>query len=79
MRSNPKQVRLRYSVWLFQRNPESYIYQECGQAFAHLVTGTEFHNTNTPGRKFVHWTIEEIYKEMADGKKVEDLLDRDWT
>jgi len=73
-------VRLRYPKWFFQHNPEAYVYDNYGKAFAHLVTGTEFHNTNIPpGHKFVHWTIEEIYKEMSDGKRVEDLLDGDWT
>jgi 2-polyprenyl-6-methoxyphenol hydroxylase-like FAD-dependent oxidoreductase len=79
-RKNPEKVRLRYPKWLFQHNPEAYVYDKYGQAFAHLVAGTEFRNTNIPpGHKFVHWTLEQIHKEIAEGKRVEDLLDGDWT
>lgn len=80
VRRNPGKVHLRYPKWLFLHDPESYVYEEYGRAFAHLVAGTEFCNTNIPpGHKFVHWTLDQIQQEMAAGKRVEDLLDGDWT
>jgi 2-polyprenyl-6-methoxyphenol hydroxylase-like FAD-dependent oxidoreductase len=80
VRRNPEKVHLRYPKWLFLHNPEAYVYEKYGQAFAHLVNGAAFRNTNIPpGHKFVHWTLEQIHKEMAAGKRVEDLLDGDWT
>lgn len=80
MRKQPEKVRLRYPRWFFQHDPEAYVYEKYGQAFSHVVAGTEFRNTNIPpGHKFVHWTIEQIHTEMAAGKRVEHLLDGDWT
>ncbi|KAL3430234.1 FAD/NAD(P)-binding domain-containing protein [Aspergillus tetrazonus] len=76
---DPKQVRLLFPKWVFRHDPESYAYEKYGQAFAHLVAGAEFHNTNFPaGHKFVPWTIEEVHEQIAQGKRVEDLLDGDW-
>lgn len=80
LRKNPEKARVRYPKWLFRHDPEAYVYENYGRAFAHVVSGSEFRNTNIPpGHNFVHWTIEEIHKQMADGKRVEDLLDGDWT
>jgi 2-polyprenyl-6-methoxyphenol hydroxylase-like FAD-dependent oxidoreductase len=80
VKADPSKVRVRYPRWLFRHDPEGYVYEKYGQAFAHLVNGAEFHNTNIPpGHQFVHWTLEGIHREMAAGKKVEDLLDGDWT
>jgi hypothetical protein len=80
VKADPSKVRVRYPKWLFRHDPEGYVYEKYGQAFAHLVSGAEFHNTNIPpGHQFVHWTLEGIHREMAAGKKVEDLLDGDWT
>lgn len=80
VRADPSKVRVRYPKWFFRHDPESYVYEKYGQAFAHLVSGAEFHNTNIPpGHQFVHWTLEGIHQEIAAGKKVEDLLDGDWS
>ena len=77
---DPKKVRLRFPKWVFRHDPEAYVYEKYGQAFAHLVTGTEYENTNfPPGHKFVPWTIEEIYKDIEAGKRIEQLLDGDWS
>ncbi|KGO39785.1 Monooxygenase, FAD-binding [Penicillium expansum] len=75
-----KTVRLRFPKWVFNHDPEAYVYEKYGQAFAHLVTGAKFENTNfPPGHKFVPWTIEDVYKDIGEGKKIEQLLDGDWS
>ncbi|KAL5045380.1 hypothetical protein BDW71DRAFT_208453 [Aspergillus fruticulosus] len=80
IQKDPKQVRLRFPKWMFRHDPEAYAYEKYGQAFAHLVAGAEFHNTNFPaGHRFVPWTIEEVHEQIAQGKRVEDLLDGDWS
>ena len=80
LKKDPKMVRLRFPEWFFRHNPEAYAYEKYGQAFAHLVAGAEFQNTNFPkGHKFVPWTIEEMHQYIADGKRVADLLDGDWS
>jgi hypothetical protein len=80
MRKSPEKVRLRYPKWFFRHDPEAYVYEKYGQAFAHIVAGSEFHNTNIPpGHVFVHWTIEQIHKEIAAGKKIAELLDGNWS
>ncbi|OGE48913.1 hypothetical protein PENARI_c025G01129 [Penicillium arizonense] len=77
---DPKTVRLRFPKWVFKHDPEAYVYEKYGQAFAHLVTGAKFENTNfPPGHKFVPWTIEDVYKDIGEGKKIEQLLDGDWS
>ncbi|KUI64703.1 6-hydroxynicotinate 3-monooxygenase [Cytospora mali] len=80
VRKDPGQVRLRFPKWVFRHDPEAYVYEKYGQAFASLVTGSEFENTNfPPGHKFVPWTIEEVHKVIAEGKRPADLLDGDWS
>ncbi|KAJ5518681.1 Monooxygenase FAD-binding [Penicillium expansum] len=77
---DPKTVRLRFPKWVFNHDPEAYVYEKYGQAFAHLITGAKFENTNLPsGHKFVPWTIEDVYKDIGEGKKIEQLLDGDWS
>ena len=79
IKKDPKRVRLRFPTWVFRHDPEAYAYEKYGQAFAHLVNGTEFVNTNfPPGHKFVPWTIEQIEDDVKNGKRVEDFLDGDW-
>ncbi|KAL4755972.1 uncharacterized protein BDW70DRAFT_166993 [Aspergillus foveolatus] len=63
-----KQVRLRFPKWVFRHDPETYAYEKYKLAFAHLVAGAEFHNTNFPAS----------HKFIAQGKRVEDILDGDW-
>lgn len=80
LRRNLEKARVHYPKWLFRNDPEDYVYKDYGRAFAHLASDSEFRNTNIPrGPNFVHWTIEEIHKQTADGERVEDLLDLDWT
>lgn len=77
---DPKQVRIRFPKWVFRHDPEAYAYEKYGQAFAHLVAGSDFENTNfPPGHKFVPWTIEEVQQDIREGKRVENLLDGDWS
>ena len=79
---NPKLVRTRFPRWIYQHDPEAYAYEKFGLAFHHVVSGgvVEFQNTNfPPGHKFRKWTIEEVKAEIKEGKRVEALLDGDWT
>lgn len=80
IRKNPADVRTRFPRWIFKHDPEAYAYEKYGQAFAHLVAGSEFTNTNfPPGHNFVPWTIEEVYRDIEAGRRIEDLLDGDWS
>ncbi|KAK4248226.1 hypothetical protein C7999DRAFT_31280 [Corynascus novoguineensis] len=80
LRKSPEKARLRYPKWLFCHDPESYVSEKWAQASAHLVGGAEFRNTNIPpGHSFTHWTIQDIQKQIAEGKRVQDLLDGDWS
>ncbi|GFP60627.1 hypothetical protein ACSS6W_004246 [Trichoderma asperelloides] len=77
---DPVKVKTRFPKWVFNHDPEKYAYEKYSQAFAHIVAGVPFENTNfPPGHKFVPWTINEVYKEMENGRRVEDLLDGDWS
>ncbi len=77
---DPATVRTRFPRWIFNHDPEAYAYEKYGEAFVHLVAGVEFTNTNfPPGHKFVPWTIEEVYRDIEEGKNVETLLDGDWS
>ena len=76
----PWRVRTRFPKWIFSHDPEAYAYEKYGEAFAHLVSGAEFNNTNFPaGHTFVPWTVDEVAGAMREGKRVEDLLDGDWS
>ncbi|MCJ1275992.1 hypothetical protein MMC21_003797 [Puttea exsequens] len=80
VKKDPDKIRVRFPKWLFQHDPEAYAYEKYGQAFAHLMLGAEFQNTNFPqGHKFRPWTIEEIHEDALAGKSVTDLLDGDWS
>jgi hypothetical protein len=77
---DPAKIRTRFPSWIFKHDPEAYAYEKYGQAFAHLISGTEFANTNfPPGHEFRPWTMEEVWRDIEDGKRVEDLLDGDWS
>jgi 2-polyprenyl-6-methoxyphenol hydroxylase-like FAD-dependent oxidoreductase len=77
---DPMQVRLRFPRWVFRHDPEGYVYEKYGQAFAHLTQGTPFQNTNfPPGHNFKPWTIEQVHEDIAAGKRAVDLLDGDWS
>lgn len=73
-------VRTRFPKWIFSHDPEAYTYEKYGGAFAHLVTGAEFENTNvSSGHTFVPWTVVEVEEAMKAGKRAEHLLDGDWS
>lgn len=77
---DPKSIRTRFPRWIFSHDPETYAYEKYEQAKAHLVSGAAFTNTNIPpGHRFVPWTIEEVYSGIKAGKKVEDMMDGDWS
>lgn len=77
---DPAKIRTRFPAWVFNHDPEAYAYDKYGQAFAHLVAGAEFQNTNAPpGHSSQPWTIDHLYQEIANGKRMEDLLDGDWS
>lgn len=74
VKRDPEKVRVRFPKWLFQHDPEAYFYEKYGQAFAHLVSGAKFQNTNLPpGHKFRSWTIEETHEDVRNGKSVVDF------
>ncbi|KAI0121122.1 putative monooxygenase [Xylariales sp. AK1849] len=78
--SDPAKIRTRFPVWIFKHDPEAYAYEKYGPAFAHLVSGWAFQNTNIPpGHKCEPWTIEQLYEDIRVGKRMEDLLDGDWS
>lgn len=78
--NDPKLIRTRFPRWVYQHDPEAYAYEKYGQAFAHLVDGSPFQNTNfPPGHRFVPWTIDEVMGDIMNGNKVEDFLDGDWS
>lgn len=80
VKDDPEKVRVRFPKWLFQHDPEAYAYEKYGQAFAHLVAGAKFQNTNLPpGHKFTPWTIEQVHEDARNGKSVADFLDGDWS
>ncbi|EXJ61960.1 hypothetical protein A1O7_02392 [Cladophialophora yegresii CBS 114405] len=81
IRRHPEKIRVRFPEWLFHHDPEEYVYEKYGLAFAHVVLGRDkFVNTNLPpGHKFRPWTIEEVREDARSGKRVEDLLDGDWS
>ncbi|KAL6232651.1 hypothetical protein BDW75DRAFT_232613 [Aspergillus navahoensis] len=77
---DPAKIRTRFPKWIFQHDPGAYAYEKFGEAFAHLLDGREFVNTNFPlGREFRAWTVEEVWRDIESGKRVEDLLDGDWS
>jgi 2-polyprenyl-6-methoxyphenol hydroxylase-like FAD-dependent oxidoreductase len=80
LKRDPEKVRVRFPKWLFKHDPETYAYEKYGQAFACLVLGSEFQNTNyPPGHKWRPWTIEEIHADFLAGRSVADFLDGDWS
>ncbi|KAL4987679.1 hypothetical protein BDW68DRAFT_197223 [Aspergillus falconensis] len=77
---DPAKIRTRFPKWIFQHDPEAYAYEKFGEAFAHLLDGREFVNTNfPPGHEFRTWTVEDVWKDIESGKRVEDFLDGDWS
>ena len=71
---------LKFPRWLYQHDPEAYVYDKYSSAFAHLSSGTPFQNTNFPrGHKFAPWTIEGILEDIKAGKSIVDFLDGDWS
>jgi 2-polyprenyl-6-methoxyphenol hydroxylase-like FAD-dependent oxidoreductase len=80
IKQHPDKIRVRFPKWLFHHDPEEYVYEKYGQAFAHVVLGAKFQNTNLPpGHVFKSWTIEEIRDDARSGKRIEEALDGDWS
>nr|QCF41199.1 CcxH [Bipolaris sorokiniana] len=80
IRKDPKQIRLKFPKWVFRHDVETYVDDKFSQARAHVLEGKSFQNTNIPaGHVFESWTIEEIHKDIAEGKVIADLLDGDWS
>lgn len=80
IQKDPSKARTRFPKWIYEHDPEAYAYEKYGQAFSHLVAGTEFQNTNyPPGHKFVSWTMEDVHEAFKAGQRVEDTLDGDWS
>jgi 2-polyprenyl-6-methoxyphenol hydroxylase-like FAD-dependent oxidoreductase len=78
--ANPSSVKTRFPKWVFSHDPEAYAYEKYSEGFAHLVAGASFTNTNfPPGHKFRAWSIDEVYRDIEAGKRVEDMLDGDWS
>lgn len=78
IRKDPKQIRLKFPKWVFRHDAETYVDDKFSQAQAHVLEGQSFPNTNTPaGHLFKPWTIEEIHKDIAEGKVIADLLNGD--
>ncbi|KAL4904924.1 hypothetical protein BDW74DRAFT_185431 [Aspergillus multicolor] len=77
---DPAMVRTRFPAWVFKHDPEAYAYEKFGETSAHLVTGSEFVDTNyPPGHAFRAWTLDEVWRDIESGKRVEDLLDGNWS
>ncbi|KAL8714641.1 MAG: hypothetical protein Q9220_001590 [cf. Caloplaca sp. 1 TL-2023] len=79
---NPKMIRTRFPRWIYQHDPEAYAEEKFEQALKHIISGGKepFQNTNFPtGHAFKQWTIEEVREEISSGKRMEALLDGDWT
>ncbi|KAF2118836.1 hypothetical protein BDV96DRAFT_619938 [Lophiotrema nucula] len=80
VKMDPEKVRVRFPKWLFQHDPEAYVYEKYGQAYAHLVWGAQFQNTNIPpGHAFKPWTIEQVHEDVRNGRSIVDFLDGDWS
>lgn len=78
--ADPKKIRTRFPRWIYQHNPEDYAYEKFGLAFNSLVSGAPFQNTNyPPGHKFKPWTIDEVKRDIGEGKNIEAFLDGDWS
>lgn len=77
---DPSEIRTRFPQWIYKHDPETYVYEKYGEAFNHLVNGAAFDNMNYPkGHRFVPWTIDEVKEEIASGKRIDELLDGDWS
>ena len=77
---DPSSIRTRFPKWIYAHSPEEYVYEKYGQAFAHLVSGASFRNTNFPkGHNFKSWSVDEVREDIENGRRVEDLLDGDWS
>lgn len=60
--------------WLSNHDPEQYVYDNWVACLNHLVSGSEFKNTNLPpGYEYEPWTMDEL---LASG--VQDVDSGDW-
>ena len=74
----PKKEEQMVGNWLIYHNPEQYAYDKYHECAEHLLTGTEFGNTNLPpGYKYKPWTVRELLGASERGEVVED--EGDWS
>ncbi len=64
--------------WFLDFDAEEYAYENYGKVLSHLVSGTQFQNTNTPpGYTYRPWTIQELFEDISNGKRLE--FEGDWS
>ncbi|GKT68688.1 FAD binding domain protein [Colletotrichum tofieldiae] len=74
---NPSSVNKQIGDWVSRHDPERYAYDMYTKCVSHIITGTPFHNSNTPpGHTFAPWTVSELLDYAARGEKIVD--DGDW-
>ncbi|OAG25974.1 FAD/NAD(P)-binding domain-containing protein [Alternaria alternata] len=74
----PKKEEQMVGNWLIYHNPEQYAYDKYHECAEHLLTGTEFGNTNLPpGYKYKPWTVRELLEASERGEVVGD--EGDWS
>ena len=77
IKKNPDLIKQRFGRWIWDHDAESYVYENYGKVFNHLVNGAPFQNSNIPpGYTYKPWTLEEMMKLEKEGKKLE--LEGEW-
>lgn len=81
VKKDPRSVHRGYQSWMAEHDAERYVYEKYGEAYDELVNGgPPLRNTNYPkGHTVCAWSIDEVNREIAEGKQVSDLLDGDWS
>nr|POE78422.1 fad-dependent monooxygenase mdpd [Quercus suber] len=80
IKQDPEKVRVRFPKWLVRHDPEAYVYERYDEAYAHIACGSPFQNTNSPpGHHFEPWTVDQVYEDIRAGKRLEEMLDGDWS
>lgn len=68
------------SKWIWQHDPVQYARDNFHKAFAAVVDGAEFQNTNLPpGAKYEPWTIEEELARESQGLRTTLYSTGDWS
>ncbi|KEY69562.1 hypothetical protein S7711_09276 [Stachybotrys chartarum IBT 7711] len=77
---NPEAFKLKMSKWIWQHDPVQYARDNFHKAFAAVVDGAEFQNTNLPpGAKYEPWTIEEELARESQGLRTTLYSSGDWS